>query len=141
MTLVIAARRKGLTSGKSTRSAEGKCIGIKHMSNTSTTSKCHQITSPGSVFFQGCYSVKAGNADKGLVVRGHLLSSKECRLCICTYHKARGIFDVWRKWILERSVDILTKSFPFLMKYLELSLSAALSLQCENIPLCPGQWQ
>lgn len=47
--------------------AEGKCLGIKRTSNTSTTSKCHQITSPGSVFFQGCYTAKAGNADKGLV--------------------------------------------------------------------------
>lgn len=48
MTLLIAATRKGLTSGKSTRIAEGKCIGTKH---TSTKSKCRQITSPGSVFF------------------------------------------------------------------------------------------
>lgn len=74
-------------------------------------------------------------------MRGHLLSSKKHRLCICTYHKARGIFDVWRKWILERPVDILTKSFPFLKKYFELLLPAAPSLQCENILQCPGQWQ
>lgn len=85
--------------------------------------------------------MKARNADKGLVLREHPLSSKKCRLCICTYHKARGIFDVWRKWILKRPVDILTKSFLFLKKHLGLLLPAAPSHQRENIPQCPGQWQ
>lgn len=85
--------------------------------------------------------MKARNADKGLVLRGHSLSSKKRRLCICTYQKARGIFDVWRKWILERPVDILTKSLPFLKKHLGLLLPAAPSLRRENIPQCPGQRQ
>lgn len=137
-TPMIAARRKVWHP----ESAEGKCIGTKHTSTTSTTtSKCHQITSPESVFFLGCYSVKAGNADKGLVLRGHSLSSKKRRLCVCTYHKAGGIFDVWRKWIVERPVDILTKSFPFLKKLLRLLLRTVPSFRCENIPQCPGQWR
>lgn len=83
--------------------------------------------------------MKAGNADKGLVLRGHSLSSKKRRLCVCTYHKARGIFDVWRKWIVERPVDILTKSFPFLKKLLRLLLRTVPSFRCENIPQCPGR--
>lgn len=99
------------SGGKSTPSAEGKCIRTKH---TSSGSKCRQITSLGSVFFSGCYSVKAGNTDKRLVLRGHSLSSKRRGLCMCTYHKAGGISDVWRKWILERPADILTKSLFFL---------------------------
>lgn len=78
-------------------------------SEQNTKSKCYQITSPGSVFFSGCYRLKAGNADKGPGLTGHSLSSKKCRLCICTFHKAEGIFDVWGKWILERPVDIIKK--------------------------------
>lgn len=85
--------------------------------------------------------MKAGNADKGLVLGGYSLSSKKRGLCIGTYHKARGIFDVWRKWILERRVEILTKSFLLLKKHPGLLLPTPPSLQCENIPQCPGQWQ
>lgn len=138
MTLLIAARRK-VWHPENLRGVLK--VNASEQKHTSTKSKCHQITSPGSVFFQGCYSVKAGNADKGLVLRGHSLSSKKRRLCICTYHKARGIFDVWRKWILERPADILTKSFPFLKKDLGLLLPAAPSHQSENIPQCPGRRQ
>lgn len=136
MTLLIAARRK-VWHPENLRQV------LKvNASEQNAKSKCRQITSPGSVFFLGCYSVKAGNADKGPGLRGHSLSSKKCRLCICTYHKARGIFDVWRKWILERPADILKKkSFPFLKNHHGLLLPASLSHQRENIPQCPGQWQ
>lgn len=136
MTLLIAARRKVWHPENLRQVLKVNAL------EQNAKSKCRQITSPGSVFFSGCYSVKAGNADKGPGLRGHSLSSKKCRLCICTYHKARGIFDVWRKWILERPVDILKKkSFPFLKNHLGLLLPAPFSHQCENIPQCPGQWQ
>lgn len=65
---------KALTSGKSMPpSAESKYIGTKH---TFFKSKCHQITSPRSVFFSGCNRVKAGNTDKGPGPRGPFLSSE-----------------------------------------------------------------
>lgn len=101
-------------------------------SEQNTKSKCYQITSPGSVFFSGCYRLKAGNADKGPGLTGHSLSSKKCRLCICTFHKAGGIFDVWRKWILERPVDILKK-------VLILSLRSILDLYYQHLSHTSGK--
>lgn len=110
-------------------------------SEQNTKSKCYQITSPGSVFFSGRYRLKAGNADKGPGLTGHSLSSKKCRLCICTFHKAGGIFDVWGKWILERPVDILKKVLFLTLRSTRAFITSTFLTPVWKHSQCPGRWQ